>query len=92
MHSISTSTPHASQLVPQREIVMHGGQLLVAGTPRYDDLDSYLRQFATPLSQLKGLFSFYDPCFPERTILVECTPEPICDTCGCILDYCECPF
>jgi hypothetical protein len=93
-HSVtmSTSVPHWS---PTREfIIATTGALIAAGEPRYATLGQYVEQFAAPLSQLagQGLYSFYDPCLPELTLIVECEAAEVCERCGTVIDACGCSF
>jgi hypothetical protein len=84
------------QYKPTREILMTHGVLLASSEARYPDLNSYMLQFSAPLSSLcngtVGLFSFADPLWPERSILLQCTPEPVCERCQATRDECDCRF
>jgi hypothetical protein len=42
---------------------------------RYESLAEYEAQFAEPTSAIGGIFTFTDPLWPERSILLECTAE-----------------
>jgi hypothetical protein len=93
-HNVESST-RARRWTPVREVIIaHNGALLAAGRPRYDRLSEYIDQFAAPLSQLsgQGLYSFYDPCLPELTLVVECEGEPLCERCEAPEEACECMF
>jgi hypothetical protein len=93
MYQIDTPLSRPVSYKPAREILLGiNGAVLACGEPRYTCLDSYVQQFAAPISQLRGLYSFADPCWPERTILLECELEPVCERCGTVLDTCACPF
>ena len=83
------------QYRPVREVMIaRNGALLSAGGPRYDTLQEYIGQFASPVSMLRGsgLYTFDDPIAPECTLLVQCEPEERCGRCREALHQCECPF
>jgi hypothetical protein len=81
---------------PTREIRLDRttGALLSASAPRYDTLDEYVQQLASPVSQLRGaaVWSFYDPVAPQLTLLVECEPCAWCARCDRSLEACACAF
>jgi hypothetical protein len=78
---------------PRHEIVIaRNGALLSRKRARYDNLDSYVSQFASPLSMLAGMMSFSDPLSPETTLLVQCSRAHVCDQCHETERDCDCRF
>jgi hypothetical protein len=91
--SLYTSTPLRDKPI-QEIIIASNGMLLSTMYARYATLTEYVEQFAAPLSRLKGsaLYTFADPMWPGRTLLLRCPPEPLCFRCGYPEAVCECMF
>jgi hypothetical protein len=95
-HSEKDLSPQVVYIPAREVLIARNGALLTSMAARYDTLEEYIEQFAALLSSLKtpgmGIYSFSDPVWQDRTLILHCLPEPCCDRCHNTLHHCACAF